>query len=130
MSLLLPVAAAACGLLLGASALGAFAAWQVRRLWSEAGRRRQENDLQGAAVREIERRIEALAARIEEARAVPVPQAPPMGRGGLNLSRRSQALRLHRRGEPPARIAAELAIPQQEVELLLKVHEIVMSTVN
>jgi hypothetical protein len=48
-------------------------------------------------------------------------------RGALNLSRRSQALRLARRGDSPERIAAELGVPRQEVELLLKVHRIVLA---
>jgi hypothetical protein len=52
-----------------------------------------------------------------------------MERGSLNLSRRSQALRLHRRGESPSEIASTMGIPVQEVRLLIKVHEIVMSSV-
>lgn len=56
-------------------------------------------------------------------------QAPPPGRprAGLNLTKRSQALRMHRRGDSAAQIAAALEIPLQEVELLLKVHRIVIS---
>jgi len=49
---------------------------------------------------------------------------PPPAASGLNLSRRSQALRMHRRGESPANIAASLGMPQLEVELLLKVEQI------
>lgn len=40
---------------------------------------------------------------------------------GLNLSKRSQALRMSRRGDPAGRIAAALGIPRREVDLLLKV---------
>jgi hypothetical protein len=36
---------------------------------------------------------------------------------------------MHRRGEAPQKIAAALEIPRQEVELLLKVHRIVMSNI-
>ena len=49
---------------------------------------------------------------------------------GLNLSKRSQALRMHRRGEAPAQIAAALNIPSQEVELLIKVQRIVLSNMQ
>ena len=48
-------------------------------------------------------------------------------RPGINLSRRSQALRMHRKGDAPDQIAAALQIPRQEVELLVKVHQIVLS---
>jgi hypothetical protein len=40
----------------------------------------------------------------------------------LNLNRRAQVLRLDRRGETPQQIAAILKVPQNEVELLLKLH--------
>ena len=39
----------------------------------------------------------------------------------LNVSKRSQALRLSRRGQAPERIAAALGLTRREVELLLKV---------
>ena len=55
--------------------------------------------------------------------------ASPPPRAGLNLEKRSQALRMHRRGESPAQIAAVLEIPLQEVELLLKVHRIVLRSI-
>jgi hypothetical protein len=54
-----------------------------------------------------------------------VPPPPP--RSGLNLTKRSQALERHRRGETPPEIAAALAIPRNEVELLVKVQRIVLS---
>lgn len=46
---------------------------------------------------------------------------------GLNLTKRAQALRMHRRGEPVSTIAATLRAPQNEVELLLKVQRLVSS---
>ena len=57
-----------------------------------------------------------------------VPPPPP--RSGLNLSKRSQALERHRRGETPPEIAAALAIPRNEVELLVKVQRIVLSSLD
>jgi hypothetical protein len=41
---------------------------------------------------------------------------------GLNLTKRAQALRMHRRGEPLAAISAALQSPRNEIELLLKLH--------
>ena len=41
---------------------------------------------------------------------------------GLNLTKRAQALRMHRRGEPVPTIAAALQSPHNEIDLLLKVH--------
>ena len=57
-----------------------------------------------------------------------VPPPPP--RSGLNLTKRSQALERHRRGETPPEIAAALAIPRNEVELLVKVQRIVLSSMD
>lgn len=45
----------------------------------------------------------------------------------MNLTRRSQALRLHRKGDSSERIAAALEVPRQEIDLLIKVHEIVLN---
>ena len=46
--------------------------------------------------------------------------APP----DIHITRRAQALRMYRRGEQPHQIAASLALPIGEVELLLKVHRL------
>jgi hypothetical protein len=51
--------------------------------------------------------------------ALLVPPAPL--RSGMNLTKRSQALQMVRRGESPAEIASTLSLPQREVELLMKV---------
>jgi hypothetical protein len=42
----------------------------------------------------------------------------------LNLTRRAQALRMERRGESPATIAAALRLPRNEIELLLKIKKL------
>ena len=54
------------------------------------------------------------------------PHALSAPRSGFNLGTRSQALRMHRRGDSPGQIAVALQVPLQEVELLLKVHRIVL----
>ncbi len=64
-----------------------------------------------------------LSARVldtEERTGVLVPPIPP--RSGLNLNKRSQVIRMSRRGEQAEKIAASLNLPQREVELLLKVY--------
>jgi hypothetical protein len=66
----------------------------------------------------------ALAERVE---ATPVAVSPAPGRS-MNISKRSQALRLHRRGESSGTIAATLRLPLNEVELLLKVHRTVIGS--
>jgi hypothetical protein len=55
--------------------------------------------------------------------------APAAARSGLNLSKRTQVLRMHRGGQDSAGIAAALALPRAEVELLIKVHRIVVDQI-
>jgi hypothetical protein len=52
--------------------------------------------------------------------------APAPAKSGLNLSKRTQVLRMHRAGEDSAGIAAQLGLPRAEVELLIKVHRMVL----
>ncbi|HUI79922.1 MAG TPA: hypothetical protein VLY24_18475 [Bryobacteraceae bacterium] len=54
-------------------------------------------------------------------------QSQPGGtiRHSINLTKRAQALRMSRRGETPESITAALAVPKNEVDLLLKVHGMV-----
>ncbi len=82
----------------------------------------------GGEVEKLRGEIEELRVRVrdaEENTGMLVP--PPPVLSGLNLGKRSQAIRLARRGRVPAEIAAELQIPAREVELLLKVHRIVLN---
>jgi hypothetical protein len=46
-------------------------------------------------------------------------------RSGMNLNKRTQALRQYRLGQPSGEIAKTLDMPRAEVDLLLKVHRIV-----
>ena len=77
-----------------------------------------------ARMDQLEARIEELGVQATTVVAEPVPTVRP----AMNLSKRSQALRMHRRGDPPEAIAAALSIPFQEVDLLIKVHRIVLAT--
>jgi len=72
-------------------------------------------------------RFESLERLAEESRRQPAEATPGTGRAALNLNKRAQALRMHRRGDPAERIASLLEVPRQEVDLLIKVHRIIIS---
>ena len=84
-----------------------------------------------AEIEELGRRLEEMDARWRksESQAAPAESAAVTVRPGMNLNRRSQALRLHRRGETPGEIARLLAMPVGEVHLLLKVHHLLTQQV-
>ena len=68
--------------------------------------------------------VAELTARLHEAeeRASLHASATITAKSGLNISKRSQVIRMSRRGEPLEKIASALSLPRREVELLLKVH--------
>jgi hypothetical protein len=65
--------------------------------------------------------VESAMADIPAAAPAPMPTVRP----SINLTKRAQALRMRRRGESLESITAALAVPRNEIELLLKVHELV-----
>jgi hypothetical protein len=123
-----------CGFVLCGVAIVLFASYRAYRLLVEVDRRAQQvpaerhDQLQDLASLRIS--VETLSAQVRDLQDNP-QIAPPAGtpKPGFNLSKRSQALRMHRRGEAPERIAATLDLPRQEVELLLKIHRIVVQNV-
>jgi hypothetical protein len=56
--------------------------------------------------------------------------APAPARSGLNLSKRTHVLRMHRAGQESSAIAVALAVPRSEVELLIKVHRIAVEQIT
>lgn len=60
----------------------------------------------------------------------PETMRPPAGQHALNLNKRGQVLRMRRRGESPETIAAALSLPRNEVDLLLKVHQLALEQVD
>lgn len=74
----------------------------------------------GARIAELLRRIEDLES------AGPLSQTPAGKGGSLNGTVRSKVLKMHRLGQGPERIADHLRVPKGEVDLLVKVHQIVM----
>jgi hypothetical protein len=83
---------------------------------------------QFARMRESLEQLQSALHESEERTGVLVPPTPP--RSGLNLNRRSQALKMYRRGDPPEQIASALGLALTEVELLVKVHQIVLEQVS
>jgi hypothetical protein len=86
---------------------------------------------QDSVTLKLKAQVGDLSARMldtEERCGLLVPPIPP--RSGLNLNKRSQVIRMSRRGEQAEKIAASLNLPQREVELLLKVYSRVVYTSN
>ena len=131
MNLLVVVMSILCGLILCGTATSLFAVYRAHCMLHEmdgrAGDRKSQRDAELQALRDT---LEALAAQLHDLQNHPPVAAPPgLPKPGLNLSKRSHALRMHRHGEGADQIAAALDLPRQEVELLLKVHRIVLSSV-
>ena len=93
-----------------------------------AARRASERDrTTGAALDELRGAVALLEAELAEMeRRNALLMAAHRPRASLNLSTRTQALRMHRRGDGAERISASLQIPRGEVDRLWKVHRIVI----
>jgi hypothetical protein len=111
--------------LVGSCLLYAFILHLKMRTLARRGRERHERLEDRLA--QITEAAERLQSQLEET-ARPAPASQP-GQS-LNLNKRGQVLRMRRRGETPETIAAALRIPQNEVNLLLKVHELSLEHVN
>jgi len=133
MNVLVGALAFLSALVLTGTAMSLLALQRTRVLLRELNRRPGAAPSAPAAddTRGLRQAVEALAAQVRELQRTPADAAvdPAVPRPGINLSRRSQALRMHRRGESAEQIATALSVPRQEVELLLKVHRIVLSNV-
>jgi hypothetical protein len=93
-------------------------------------RSREIEDQLETTQRVTEASMQALATELHDLGQQPGLMANPVNpRSGFNLGKRTQALRKYRLGESPQQIAISLELPLQEVELLLKVHRIVLSRV-
>jgi hypothetical protein len=97
---------------------------RVRTLGRQARKQREYFETRLAEV--LEATEESNKEREEAAR----PSAVPAAAQPLNLNKRGQVLRMRRRGENPETIAAALSIPRNEVNLLLKVHQMSLEQVE
>jgi hypothetical protein len=92
----------------------------------ERSQERKKQDASAALVRGMAGDLETVRHSMSTLAVRPPELAPanqPAGQG-INLSKRGQVLRMHRRGESVATIAAALQTPRSEIELLLKVCEL------
>jgi hypothetical protein len=117
-----------CVLALAAVGMSFFALFYVKALASNVGRRASDLDRRvESSLQAVEAKLAEMAAEARDRELQPAVAAPPPRmRPGLNLTTRSQVLRLHRHGESAENIARVLEVPRQEVDLLLKVHGIVI----
>lgn len=111
-----------------AGALALF--WTLKRENAALGRRILVDREQTVAAVELLRaamtRMENEFAAARDDSPQYVPPSPALSSGlSMNLSKRTQALRMHRRGETLEQIASILGIPRREVELLVKVQNAV-----
>jgi hypothetical protein len=79
------------------------------------------NDVDDLAVRGLKAEVQRLRESVGHLEASR-PNQPAAS--GINLTKRAQIIRMHRRGEPVSSIAAALETPANEIALLLKVHTI------
>ncbi|MCW5976769.1 MAG: hypothetical protein KIT09_01765 [Bryobacteraceae bacterium] len=79
-----------------------------------------------AALSALELRVNALEQSVTELnrKTATLPQLSPP-KPGMTESRRVQVLRMYKRGERAEQIAAALGLPLNEVDLLVKVHQLV-----
>ena len=91
-------------------------------------KRRQEGQAAvTAAIAEVRTALDEVRTEVREVQeqtGMLVPPAP--SKSGLNLSKRGQVLQMYRRGQAPEQIAASLGLPLTEIDLLIKVHQIVL----
>jgi hypothetical protein len=120
-------------LVLTGTAISIFALHRAHLLMRDLDHRRAEPVPAAVGVadtQDLRDALEAMAAQMHELRKDPPLAAEPGSlRPGLNLTKRSQALRMHRRGDAVEKIASMLEVPRQEIDLLLKVQRIVLSQV-
>jgi hypothetical protein len=117
-------------IVLAVAAIGVslFAVWRSQALVHVAGERARAGlEHCEATTESLQKAVDGLAAQLLYLPRQPSADAiPVVPRPGLNLSKRSQVLRMHRKGDPLDRIAAALEVPLHEVDLLIKVHHIVI----
>lgn len=76
-------------------------------------------------ITEIQKQVEQIRSQVAELEQRRSPAADWSAEpASVNLNRRGQVLRLHRKGEPSSQIASALGMSQAEVRLIVKVHEL------
>ena len=99
---------------------------ELRRRSGEPGsRHRVEETVDGLSTA-----FEQIRARLEEAMQPQAVATAWSGTPSINLNRRGQVLRLSRRGDTPRQIASTLGLRKGEVDLIIKVHQMVLSSAS
>ena len=120
-------AALLVGFTLAAAGMSVFLLLRAQWLLRAAGAVARSKDAAAeTANTELEARLESLAREVRELERRP-EFSGDTAKAGMNISKRTQVLRLHRRGESPQAIAASLGLRRREVELLVKIHSMVMN---
>jgi len=97
---------------------------EVHRLKTRMARRQAGDN---TSTRDLNAQVQQLNQRLRDAEErAGILVAPPSLKASLNLNKRTQVLRMSRRGERSENIAASLSLPRNEVELLLKIHRLVL----
>lgn len=78
-------------------------------------------------VQDVQAKLDDLIVRVRDAEErAGIVLVPPSPTASLNLNKRTQIIRMSRRGDPAEIISASLSVPRKEVELLLKVHSLIL----
>ena len=118
-----------CALTLAAT-LGALLTLK-RELWQRERKASERERAAAASVAEMHAEITALRAAFTDLEErTGMLAAPPPIRSGLNLGRRTQAVRMLRRGDSAAQIAASIGLPLNEARLLASVERLRASDAN
>ena len=122
---LAPFALVAAGCIFGLFFLFSFEK-EVHRVKTWMARQQAGDNI---STRDLKAQVQQLNERLRDAEErAGILIAPPSPKASLNLNKRTQVLRMSRRGERSENIAATLSLPRNEVELLLKIHGLVLDS--
>jgi hypothetical protein len=96
---------------------------ELRRQSGQSGSRQVEETVDGLSAA-----FEQIRARLEDAIQPAVVPSGWSANPSINLTRRGQVLRLSRRGDTARQIASTLGMRKGEVDLIIKVHQMVLSS--
>jgi len=96
-----------------------------RELHTALARAKEAREEASGSIGDLARQVEELRLELKQREAEPAPQQLWES---IDLSKRSRVLRMYHRGEELPSIAGALNVPLNEIELLLKIDQILNST--
>jgi hypothetical protein len=84
---------------------------------------KQENAITSDDLREFREAVAELGRRMARVET-DLAAVPSMPRGNINVSKRGQVIRLHRRGDDTAEIAGAVGLRRAEVDLIIKMQRL------